>query len=61
MIGNSIGGSIATELALLDSPRVSGVVLIASVGFAVPGHTVTDISHLDLADLDALVYFEPDR
>lgn len=61
VMGNSIGGWIATEIALLNSPRVSGVVLIDSVGFAVPGHPVTDVSDLDSADLDDLVYFEPDR
>lgn len=61
VIGNSIGGWIATELALLDCPRVSGIVLIDSVGFTVSDHPVTDVSNLAPADLATLVYFEPDR
>ncbi len=61
VIGNSFGGWVATEVALLRSPRVSGVVLVDSVGFVVPGHAVTDIADLDSDDLEALVYFEPDR
>jgi pimeloyl-ACP methyl ester carboxylesterase len=32
MIGNSIGGWITAEIALLRSPRVSGIVLIDAVG-----------------------------
>lgn len=61
VVGNSIGGWVATELALLGCPRVSGIVLVDSVGFTVPGHAVTEVSALDPDALDALVYFEPDR
>ncbi|MEO5831748.1 MAG: alpha/beta hydrolase [Nakamurella sp.] len=61
VVGNSIGGWVATELALLGCPQVSGIVLIDSVGFTVPGHPVTDVSELEPADLEALVYFEADR
>ncbi len=61
VIGNSIGGWIATELALLDSARVSGLVLIDSVGFTVPDHAITDVSDLTPTDLVDLSYFEPDR
>lgn len=51
VVGNSIGGWVATELALLGCPRVSGIVLIDSVGFTVPGYAVTDVSDLQPADL----------
>jgi pimeloyl-ACP methyl ester carboxylesterase len=37
VIGNTIGGWIAAELALLDSPRVSGAILIDAVGIEVEG------------------------
>ena len=37
VIGNSIGGWIAAEMALLESPRVSGIVLVDAVGIEVPG------------------------
>src|SRR5690242_15153531 len=42
VVGNSIGGWIAAELALLASPRVAGVVIMNGVGIAVPGHPVAD-------------------
>ena len=41
-MGNSIGGWIAAEIALLKSQRVSGVVLIDAVGIQVAGHPVAD-------------------
>src|SRR5580704_7793391 len=44
VIGNSIGGWIAAELALLGSPRISGIVLLDAVGIAVEGHPVADVS-----------------
>jgi pimeloyl-ACP methyl ester carboxylesterase len=48
VIGNSIGGWIAAEIALLKSPRVSGVVLIDAVGIEVPGHPVADFFSLTM-------------
>src|ERR1700734_1419300 len=42
VIGNSIGGWITAEIALMKSPRVSGLVLIDAVGIEVPGHPVAD-------------------
>ncbi|KAA0940212.1 alpha/beta fold hydrolase, partial [Streptomyces apricus] len=42
VVGNSIGGWIAAELALLGSERVGGVVLVNAVGLRVPGHPVAD-------------------
>ena len=41
MIGNSIGGWITAELALLDSPRVSGAILIDAVRAASTAIRVT--------------------
>ncbi|MGH3201835.1 MAG: alpha/beta fold hydrolase [Streptosporangiaceae bacterium] len=46
VIGNSIGGWITAEVALLKSPRVSGIVLIDAVGIEVPGHPVADFFSL---------------
>jgi pimeloyl-ACP methyl ester carboxylesterase len=59
VIGGSIGGWIAAELALLDSPRVSGIVLVGAVGIGVPGHPVTDVSALSLPEVMALSYHNP--
>jgi pimeloyl-ACP methyl ester carboxylesterase len=38
VIGNSIGGWIAAEVAILNSPRVSAVVITDAVGIDVDGH-----------------------
>ncbi|MCQ4079408.1 alpha/beta hydrolase [Streptomyces sp. RB6PN25] len=43
VVGNSIGGWIASELALLGSDRISGFVLVNAVGIQVPGHPIADI------------------
>jgi pimeloyl-ACP methyl ester carboxylesterase len=59
VIGNSIGGWIAAELALLGSPRISGVVLVDAVGIEVEGHPVTDIFPLSLDELARLSYHDP--
>jgi pimeloyl-ACP methyl ester carboxylesterase len=59
VIGNSIGGWIAAELALLGSPRISGVALVDAVGIEVEGHPVTDISPLSLDELARLSYHDP--
>lgn len=59
VIGNSIGGWITTELALLDSPRISGVVLVDAVGIAVEGHPVADVSGLSVPEIMALSFHDP--
>ena len=48
VIGNSIGGWITAEIALLKSPRVSGLVLIDAVGIEVSGHPVADFFSLTM-------------
>ena len=59
VVGNSIGGWIAAEIALLHSDRVSSVVLVNSVGIHVPGHPVADPSTLTPAELSALAFHDP--
>lgn len=61
VVGNSIGGWIAAELALLRSPRVGGVVLVDAVGIEVPGHPVADFFGLTLPQVAELSYHEPER
>jgi pimeloyl-ACP methyl ester carboxylesterase len=60
VIGNSIGGWIAAEIALRSSPRVSGVVLANAVGIEVPGHPVADFFSLTLDEVFARSYFNPE-
>lgn len=60
VVGNSIGGWIAAELALLKSPRVSSVILIDSVGAQVPGHPVVDFFGLTFPEIASRSYFQPE-
>jgi len=59
VIGNSVGGWIAAEMALLGSPRISGVVLLDAVGIEVEGHPVANVSGLSLPEIQALSFHDP--
>ena len=61
VIGNSFGGWLAAEIALLGSPRVSGVVIIDGIGIEVPGHPMTDISGLSLAEIRSYSFHDPGK
>jgi pimeloyl-ACP methyl ester carboxylesterase len=61
VIGNSIGGWITTEIALLQSPRVSGIVLIDAVGIEVPGHPVADFFVLTMDQVFARSFHNPEK
>ena len=60
VIGNSIGGWIAAEIALLESPRVSGLVLIDAVGIEVPGHPVADFFSLTMDEVFQRSFHDPE-
>jgi pimeloyl-ACP methyl ester carboxylesterase len=60
VIGNSIGGWITAEIALLKSPRVSGIVLIDAVGIEVPGHPVADFFALSMDQVLQLSFHNPE-
>lgn len=59
VIGNSIGGWIAAELALLQAPAVSRLVLIDAVGLDVPGHPVTDVAGMPVRAIMQLSFHDP--
>lgn len=59
VIGNSIGGWVAMEIALLDSPRVAWVVLVDSVGIEVDGHPIPDFFTMTPAELAERSYHDP--
>jgi pimeloyl-ACP methyl ester carboxylesterase/quercetin dioxygenase-like cupin family protein len=61
VVGNSIGGWIAAELALLGSDRVGRMVLVDAVGIEVAGHPVADFFSLTLDDVARLSYHDPER
>ncbi|WP_327406877.1 alpha/beta hydrolase [Streptomyces sp. NBC_01288] len=60
VVGNSIGGWITAEIALLKSPRVSGIVLIDAVGIEVPGHPVADFFSLTMDQVFGLTFHNPE-
>jgi pimeloyl-ACP methyl ester carboxylesterase len=60
VIGNSIGGWITAEIALLKSARVSGIVLIDAVGIEVPGHPVADFFSLTMDQVFQLSFHNPE-
>ncbi len=59
VIGNSLGGWVAAELALLGSPRVSAVVLIDAVGIEVSGHPVPGFFALTPAEVAQRSWYDP--
>src|SRR5579875_815055 len=61
VLGNSFGGWLAAEIALLGSPRVSSAVIIDGIGIEVPGHPITDVRGLAPAELRALSFHDPSR
>ncbi len=60
VIGNSIGGWIAAEMALLASPLVSRVILVDAVGIEVPGHPIADFFSLTLDQVFTLSFHSPE-
>src|ERR1700691_2446056 len=61
VIGNSVGGWIAAELALSGSPRVGSVILVDAVGIDVPEHPVADFFSLTLSQVADYSYHDPDK
>ncbi|MET8942146.1 alpha/beta hydrolase [Streptomyces sp. NPDC004542] len=61
VVGNSIGGWTAAELAALGSDRISSVVLVNAVGVEVPGHPVADIFSLTPVELSRLSFHDPSK
>ncbi|KUN90154.1 alpha/beta hydrolase [Streptomyces bungoensis] len=59
VVGNSVGGWIAAETAVLGSERISSVVLVGPAGIHVPGHPVADPLTLTPGELARLAYHEP--
>jgi pimeloyl-ACP methyl ester carboxylesterase len=60
IVGNSIGGWITVEMALLKSPRVSGIVLIDSVGIEVADHPVADFFTMSYDEFLERAFRNPD-
>jgi pimeloyl-ACP methyl ester carboxylesterase len=61
VIGNSVGGWIAAEMAIAGSTRLKSTVLVDAVGIEVPGHPVADFFSLTLDQVAEFSYHDPDR
>ena len=59
VVGFSIGGWIASELAVRDTTRLSSIVLVDAVGIEVEGHAIADVFPLTPDELSALSYHNP--
>jgi pimeloyl-ACP methyl ester carboxylesterase len=60
IVGNSMGGWIAAEMALLESPRARELVLVDAVGIEVPGHPVADFFSLTMDQVFQASFHNPD-
>ncbi|MEU5771438.1 alpha/beta fold hydrolase [Streptomyces asoensis] len=62
VVGSSLGGWIAVELAAADTEgRISGVVLLDAVGIDVEGEPVRDFFALDPRGVAEYAYHDPER
>jgi pimeloyl-ACP methyl ester carboxylesterase len=59
VVGNSVGGWVAAELALLAPERLSRVVLVDAVGVEAAGHPVADVSGRSVPEIMALSFHDP--
>ncbi|MBS2965794.1 alpha/beta fold hydrolase [Actinocrinis puniceicyclus] len=60
VIGNSLGGWIAAQLALGGAAhRIDGIVLLNAVGIAVEGHPIAETAGVPVDQIMALSYHDP--
>ena len=59
VIGSSMGGWIASVMALRDTRRLSGIVLVDAAGIQVEGHPIADVSSLTPDELSVLSFHNP--
>src|ERR1700761_8570266 len=61
VVGNSIGGWIAAEIAVLNSPRVAAVVLADAAGLQVDSAPAADFFSLTMDQVVEFSYYQPDK
>lgn len=61
VIGSSIGGWIAAEMAVRDTSRLRNIVLVDAAGIQVEGQTIADVFPLTPDQLSALSFHNPAR
>ncbi|MEO7735260.1 MAG: alpha/beta hydrolase [Kofleriaceae bacterium] len=62
VVGSSVGGWLAAELALRDTAhRIAGLVIVNGGGIAVPGEPITNVSGLTPPELAKLSFHDPSK
>jgi pimeloyl-ACP methyl ester carboxylesterase len=61
LLGTSLGGWIAAELAVRDCSRLAGLTLIGAVGVTAGGRPIDDIFRLPVAENLRRFYADPER
>lgn len=61
VVGQSMGGWIAAELAARAPSRLRGIALLNAVGILVEGHPIVDAFALSPVELSALSFHDPGR
>jgi len=61
VIGSSIGGWIAAEMATANPAAVSGFILLDAVGIKVPGQEILDVFSIPPGDIANYGFHAPDR
>jgi len=61
LVGNSIGGWIAAELALRDNPRIRRLVLVDAGGLKLDAHPAPDVFSLSLEQISKMSYRDPQK
>ncbi|MFD9189119.1 alpha/beta fold hydrolase [Streptomyces phaeochromogenes] len=61
VVGNSIGGWIAADLAALGGDRIGSVTLVNAVGIQVSGHPIADTFSLTPVELSRLSFHDPSK
>lgn len=61
LIGNSFGGWLAAEIAMLGSERVAAAVIVDGVGIEVPDHPMNSVVGLSPAELSQLSFHDPGK
>ena len=61
VVGNSLGGWVTAEAALIGSPRISRAIVINGVGIEVPGHPAPDFFSLTPDEVAKLSWHDPEK
>src|SRR3984893_17361593 len=59
IVGHSMGGMLAAEVAALDTWRAKKLVLVGPAGFWLEDHPIPDLFAADLDDLPAMLFHDP--